>query len=90
MVSRLFATILAHARRDPFAFATGVLGFCFVLLAIGRATSPIFADLSTLGGHDWDEISAHRYLAIKSLREFGQFPFWNPYACGGYSEWANV
>jgi hypothetical protein len=90
MVSRLFATILAHAKRDPFAFATGALGFCFVLLAIGRATSPIFADLSTLGGHDWDEISAHRYLAIKSLREFGQFPFWNPYACGGYSEWANV
>ncbi|HTA88767.1 MAG TPA: hypothetical protein VK745_04305 [Polyangiaceae bacterium] len=90
MVSRFFATIATHARRDPFAFATGVLGFCLVLLAIGLATGPIFADLSSLGGHDWDEVSAHRYLAIKSLREFGQFPFWNPYTCGGYSEWANV
>jgi hypothetical protein len=86
-----FATVIAAcAKRDPFAFATGVFGFCLVLLAISRVLSPIFADLSSLGGHDWDEISAHRYLAIKSLREFGQFPFWNPYACGGYSEWANV
>ncbi|HEX3776726.1 MAG TPA: hypothetical protein VHV51_19775 [Polyangiaceae bacterium] len=79
-----------RANKDPFVFATQVLGFALVLLAIARVVAPIFADLSTLGGHDWDEISAHRYLAIKSLREFHQFPFWNPYACGGYSEWANV
>src|SRR5690606_31904526 len=25
-----------------------------------------------------------------SLKDFGQFPFWNPYACGGYSSWGYV
>jgi hypothetical protein len=89
-MARHLTALVEYAKKEPFAFGSGVFGFCLVLFAIVRATSPIFADLSTLGGHDWDEISAHRYLAIKSLRQFGQFPFWNPYACGGYSEWANV
>jgi hypothetical protein len=59
-------------------------------LAIARAIAPIFADLQTFGGHDWDEHSAHRELTIKALREFGQLPWWMPYACGGFNEWANV
>src|SRR5262245_52223452 len=76
--------------RPSWRFAASVFAFGLVLLAIGIAIAPLFADLSKYGGHDWDAESTHRYLVIKSLREFGQFPFWNPYTCGGYPEWSNV
>ncbi|HEY2404720.1 MAG TPA: hypothetical protein VGI10_01900 [Polyangiaceae bacterium] len=79
-----------RARRDPVAFTLATIGLVIVAVMVGRVVAPLFADLSAMGGHDWDEHSAHRYLAVKSLREFGQFPFWNPYTCGGFSDWANV
>lgn len=68
----------------------GTLGFLAVLVAVGIVLSPLFVDLKTLGGHDWDEMQAQRYLAIKSLLKFHQFPFWNPYACGGFDAWGNI
>ena len=66
------------------------LGFGSVLLSIAIALSPTFADLDLYGGHDWDEMSAHRLLTVKALLDFGQLPLWMPYACGGFSEWGNV
>ena len=70
--------------------AAGVLGFGCVLLCIAIALRPVFHDLDLYGGHDWDEMSAHRLLTVKALLHFGQLPLWMPYACGGYSEWGNV
>jgi hypothetical protein len=35
-------------------------------------------------------MASHRLFAVKSLREFRQFPFWNPYGCGGHPSWAGV
>ncbi len=66
------------------------LGFLCVLLCVAIALRPAFADLTLYGGHDWDEMSAHRLLTAKALLEFGQLPLWMPYGCGGYSEWGNV
>ncbi|HYP91456.1 MAG TPA: hypothetical protein VEQ59_24985, partial [Polyangiaceae bacterium] len=51
---------------------------------------PTFHDLTLYGGHDWDEMTAHRLLTVRALLGFGQLPLWMPYACGGYSEWGNV
>src|SRR5262249_35190290 len=51
---------------------------------------PVLHDLDLYGGHDWDEMSAHRLLTIKSLLGFGQAPLWMPYACGGFSGGGNV
>jgi hypothetical protein len=45
---------------------------------------------TTLGSHDWDQMEAHRYLIFKSMRRFGQFPFWDPYGCGGHPSWAGI
>lgn len=39
------------------------------------------------GTHDWDSTSSQRYLVVKSIRDFGQFPFWDPYGCGGHPAW---
>jgi hypothetical protein len=77
-------------RAERSAMLLGAIGFGIVLLAIGRAVEPIFADLAAFGGHDWDEHSSHRALTVKALLGFRQWPFWMPYACGGFSEWANV
>lgn len=66
------------------------LGLGCVVLCVAIAVSPTLRDLELYGGHDWDEMSAHRLLTVKALLEFGQLPLWMPYACGGYSEWGNV
>jgi hypothetical protein len=49
--------------------------------------SGFFARLDTLGAHDWDATESARYLAVKSLRDYGQLPFWDPYGCGGFPAW---
>jgi hypothetical protein len=66
------------------------LGLSCVVLCLAIAVSPALRDLDSYGGHDWDEMSAHRLFMVKSLLDFGQLPLWMPYACGGYSEWGNV
>jgi hypothetical protein len=52
--------------------------------------APIFKDGSLVGGHDWDQMEAHRYLIYKTITQFKQFPFWNPYGCGGHTAWGGV
>ncbi|NOU28888.1 MAG: hypothetical protein HOO96_13370 [Polyangiaceae bacterium] len=39
------------------------------------------------GTHDWDTMESQRYLVVKTIRDFGQFPFWDPYGCGGHPAW---
>lgn len=53
-----------------------------------RAIAPALLHPTLLGRHDWDQAEALRYLTVKSLRVFHQFPSWNPYACGGHPAWA--
>jgi hypothetical protein len=85
--------VLLRIRRelgDRLERAADWLGFGCVLLCIAIALRPVFHDLTLYGGHDWDEMSAHRLFTVKSLLHFGQAPLWMPYACGGFSEWGNV
>jgi len=49
--------------------------------------SPWWSDTTTFGFHDWDTVTAFRYLVTLSLREYGEFPGFNPYHCGGYPSW---
>jgi hypothetical protein len=67
--------------------ATGVLGVVGVLLAIAYVFQPVLVDPTTFGSHDWDQVETHRYLVTKTIRRFHEFPFWNPYACGGHPAW---
>jgi hypothetical protein len=93
------AARLPHAHHPPPARPLGVRIFdaalaaaaaLIVLTTIWGVVRPLFTNVSTLGGHDWDEMEAQRWLVVKSIREFRQFPFWNPYACGGFSAWGAV
>lgn len=62
-----------------------------VLLVAAVLVISLQAALSHLDGHgthDWDTMLAHRYLQVKTYLRFGEFPFWDPYGCGGTPAWA--
>ncbi len=67
--------------------ATAVLSWAFILAMIGAVLAPTLNQLDTIGSHDWDQMESHRYLVTKTIRRFHQFPFWNPYTCGGHPNW---
>ena len=70
--------------------AAWLLAWAIVLATIGFVVGPVFHDMHTLGTHDWDQMESHRYLLYKSIHVYGQFPFWNPYGCGGHPSWAGI
>ncbi len=51
--------------------------------------APLFASPNGLGTHDWDQHLFYYGSVIKSVVEYGQFPFWNPWYCGGNVLWQN-
>src|ERR1700722_8680849 len=77
-------------RADGARLAASLLAWAVVLTTIGIVVGPAFHDIRSLGTHDWDQMESHRYLLTKSIRAYGQFPFWNPYECGGHPSWAGI
>jgi len=53
----------------------------------GALLSPLFADLSAFGQHDWDAQAVYRFAALQSLFRYHEPPWWNPYLCGGVPSW---
>lgn len=74
---------LARTAAELLAWGT-VFGVVFVALA------PWLREWKTLGFHDWDVQTAHRYLTVMTLRRYHELPGWNPYACGGFPAWGYV
>jgi hypothetical protein len=79
-----------RTRADWARLAGSLLAWGIVLATIAAVVGPIFHEIRSLGTHDWDQMESHRYLLYKSVRSYGQFPFWNPYGCGGHPSWAGV
>jgi hypothetical protein len=50
-------------------------------------TWPLLAHPWTLGAHNWDQMNTQREVVVKTMLRFRQFPFWDPYECGGHSAW---
>ncbi len=70
--------------------ALNVVGVLAMLGAVALVVAPLFIHTDTYGQHDWDPTEAHRYLAVKTLKVFHQFPFWDPYTCGGHTWWGGM
>src|SRR4029077_1324765 len=51
--------------------------------------APLFAEPNGLGVHDWDQHLFYYASVIKSVVDYGQLPFWNPWYCGGNVLWQN-
>lgn len=44
---------------------------------------PIFKAIGNIGVSDWDSQLFYHGASVKTILEYGQFPLWNPYHCGG-------
>lgn len=51
--------------------------------------APLFTSPNGLGILDWDQHLFYYGSVIKSLFEYHQLPFWNPWYCGGNVLWQN-
>jgi hypothetical protein len=79
--------------REPsrrYARVARLLAWLTVLVPLLIVVSPWLADATTYGIRDWDFEISQRYLTKLSLLTYGQLPFWNPYACGGFPAWGYV
>lgn len=54
----------------------------FTLIAL-LIVSPIFKSINNWSSNDWDQHFFYYEAARKSIAEYKQFPFWNPWHCGG-------
>lgn len=50
---------------------------------------PLFDQPNALGSSDWDQHLFYYGSVLKSVVEYGQLPFWNPWYCGGNVLWQN-
>src|SRR5262249_8493443 len=67
-----------------------VFSVILTLGAVALVVAPLFDGWNGLGGHDWDPMEAARYLSIKTIKQYHQFPVWNPYSCGGPTWWGGL
>jgi hypothetical protein len=74
---------VARLRQRPVlvAFLYGGLSAAFC--------APLFAIPDGLGFQDWDVHLFFHGAVLKSLVEYAQLPFWNPWNCGGNVLWQN-
>ncbi len=65
------------------------VGLACLLLAV-LFGYPVLADLKALGSSgDWDQHLLYHWAPYVSVRDYGEFPLWNPWACGGTPLLAN-
>ncbi len=65
-----------------------VAAFIFFALSI-LFLFPIFSNFGNIGLYDWDQHLFYHGSASLTIKKFGQFPFWNPFHCGGTPLLAN-
>jgi len=63
------------------------------LLSIFLASTIFFLQIlksgNNLGVQDWDQNFAWGEVTRKTIQEYRQFPFWNPFKCGGSVQFGN-
>src|SRR4051812_25668890 len=52
--------------------------------------SPALASPGKMGILDWDSHAAYRFITWMSLKQYGEFPWWHPYFCGGFPAWGQA
>ncbi|OGP14830.1 MAG: hypothetical protein A2052_08375 [Deltaproteobacteria bacterium GWA2_54_12] len=45
--------------------------------------SPVLQNIHNVGVSEWDSRFFYHAVPLRTIMEFGQFPLWNPYYCGG-------
>src|SRR3989338_9617391 len=60
----------------------------FLIISVAFAY-PVFKNIKNWGIHDWDQHLMLNAVPKETILEFGQFPLWSPYYCGGNAMLAN-
>src|SRR5580693_1897466 len=68
--------------------ASRVVAVLAIPAMILLVVSPLLLHPWTFGQHDWDQMNTQREVVVKTILHFHQFPFWDPYECGGHPAWA--
>lgn len=69
--------------RDPKKFACWIIFPAMLVAAALAFISPVFNDINNVGVSDWDSHFFFYAVPVRTILDFGQFPLWNPYYCGG-------
>jgi hypothetical protein len=44
----------------------------------------------TLGARNWDQMETQRAVVVRTMERYHQFPFWDPWTCGGHQAWGSL
>ena len=69
-------------------YSVAIISILATILAVGFYL-PILNEIHNLGIQDWDQNFAWSEVTRLSILRYRQFPFWNPYQCGGLVHFAN-
>jgi hypothetical protein len=86
---RVWRALVAGDERAWRRLATAA-AFALLFGSLLYVVWPMLEDLSTYGFHDWDVVTAYRYITVASLRDHGEGPWWHPYMCGGVPAFGHV
>src|SRR5258708_32450409 len=93
-LARSARVLLAKIRKalagDARAGWRTVLVVAFAVVAswpLVRLLGPLFRDMQALGVHDWDSHAGYRYIGVVALGQYHEWPWWDPWACGGFAAW---
>jgi hypothetical protein len=70
--------------------ASRVVALLAVPVMLLIVVSPLLAHPWTFGGRNWDQMNTQREVVVKTIERFHQFPFWDPYECGGHPAWGSL
>jgi hypothetical protein len=73
----------------PSPRVASALAWAVIGLVAAALLSGFFLHPGALGAHDWDQMASHRLFVVKAIRDFGRFPYWDPYGCGGFPAWGS-
>lgn len=51
---------------------------------------PILVRPMTLGARNWDQMNTQRAVVVRTIERYHEFPFWDPYTCGGHPAWGSL
>jgi hypothetical protein len=78
----------AESRRMRPGFTRSAAALVLLVATTAYVCAELLNDPTALGVHDWDAMNSTRLFVVDSIRTFGQMPYWDPYACGGYPAWS--
>src|SRR3954451_8889681 len=85
-----FAKARPNTREQAIALWLALGAWCVIVAMVFTVSAPFLGELHKWGWHDWDSTTVARWMTVVSIKRYFQFPFWNPYSCGGYGPWGYV